>query len=88
MTLKGSTMSLFDDFIAENASEDLMWQIIEDYDLLTSQGYIGHCLLRTYAGEIQIQPQLELMTNSRVMKELYIASLRRLAFKNRLGGNK
>jgi bifunctional N-acetylglucosamine-1-phosphate-uridyltransferase/glucosamine-1-phosphate-acetyltransferase GlmU-like protein len=82
-------MSLFDDFIAENASEDLMWQIIEDYDLFESQGHIGSCLLRTYASEIQkIQPQLNLMMTTHVMKELYIASLRRLAFKNRLGDNK
>jgi hypothetical protein len=76
-------MNLFDDFITENTSEDLMWQIIKDYDLFVEQGHIGSCLLRTYASEIQkIQPQLKLMT-SHVMKELYIASLRGLVLKNK-----
>ena len=74
-------MTLFDDFIANNASEDQMWQMITDHDLFDSQGYIDDCALRDCANKlIQKHPQLA-VNITYVMNKLYLACCKHFAFK-------
>ena len=74
-------MTLFDDFIANNASEDQMWQIVEDHDLLDRQGYINDCTLRDCANKfVQKYPQLA-VDIVHVMDKLYLACCKHFAFK-------
>lgn len=75
-------MTLFDDFIRENATEDDMWQIIEDNDLFDRQGWIGDCVIRSLADKF-IEKHFEFRTErvTFVMDKLYRCCAKHFAFK-------
>jgi hypothetical protein len=78
-------MTLLDDFIAKNAlTEADLRQIIEDHDLLDSQGWINDCLMRNLARKLQNEDlgfsRADIVS---LMDKLYIACLKSLALKSK-----
>jgi hypothetical protein len=77
-------MTLFDDFIAKNATlEAELWQIVEDYNLMEQQGWINDSLMRSLAEKLQNDnPQFN-VDIVHIMDKLYVACLKRLALKGK-----
>jgi hypothetical protein len=78
-------MTFYDDFIAENVKlEAELWQIVEDHDLLERQGWINDCMMRDLAIKLENEnPKFGLADIVFIMDKLYVACLRRLAFKGK-----
>jgi hypothetical protein len=76
-------MTLFDDFIANNASEDQMWQIVKDFDLYEKRGgIIGDCVMRNFANQfIDTYDAFKDDSVTYVMREFYLVCCKHFAHK-------
>jgi hypothetical protein len=76
---------MFDDFIKAETTDEEKWQIIEEHDLLESQGFIGDCMMRKFAQRFTEKYPTD---DVWIMDRLYITCLKYFALKHKESLNK